>query len=77
MKRLPNASKNFVLLIIKIKYIAESEGFIGCDSKLKHELVEFVNTYEKMFQEPKGFPPLMRFICNKMQLFQILECIEF
>lgn len=49
MKRLVNASKNFVLLMIKLKDTVESEPFQGCDSKLKHDLVEVVNTYDKMF----------------------------
>jgi len=44
LKRLVNASKNFVLLMIKAKYIVECEAFSGCDSKLKHELVEFFKT---------------------------------
>ena len=57
MKRLVNSSKNFVLLMIKAKYIVGSEALTGCDSKLKHDLVEIVNTYEKMFQEPKRLPP--------------------
>lgn len=57
MKRLVNASKNFVMLMIKAKDTAEYEAFTRCDSKFKHELVEVVNTYDKMFQEPKGFPP--------------------
>jgi len=57
MKRVVNASKNFVLFIIKSKDTFESKAFTGCDSKLKHELVEFVNTYDKVFQEPEGFPP--------------------
>lgn len=39
MKRLVNASKNFVLLMIKAKDIVESEAFTGFDSKLKHDLV--------------------------------------
>jgi len=51
MKILVNVSKNFGLLIIKAKYIFEFEAFTGYDSKLKHELVEVVNTYDKMFQE--------------------------
>ena len=42
MKRHVNASKNFVLFMIKAKDTIGYEAFIGCDSKLKHELVEFV-----------------------------------
>ena len=57
MKRLVNISNNFVLLTIKAKYIVESEAFTRCGFKLKHDLVEAVNTYEIMVREPKGFPP--------------------
>jgi len=49
MKRMVNASKKFVLLMIKAKYNYESEAFSGCDSKLKYDLVDVVNTYGKMF----------------------------
>jgi hypothetical protein len=49
MKWLVNASKNFVLLMIKSKDTIESEAFQGCDAKLKYDLVEVVNTYDKMF----------------------------
>jgi hypothetical protein len=59
MKILVNASKNFVLLMIKPKYNVEKEAFQGCDSKLKYDLYEVFNQYDEMFQEPKGFPPKM------------------
>lgn len=39
MKRLVNVGNNFVLLMIKAKDTVEFEAFIGCDYKLKHELV--------------------------------------
>ena len=54
MKRPMNASKNVVLLMIKVKDIIKFEAFSRCDSKIKHELVEVVNTYDNMFQEPRG-----------------------
>lgn len=57
MKRIVNASKIFLFLMIKAKDITESEAFIGCDSKLKHELVEVVDIYDNIFQEPEEFPP--------------------
>jgi hypothetical protein len=57
MKRLVNASKNFVLLMIKTKDNVEKQAFQGCDSKLKFDLYEFVNQYDEMFQEPKRLPP--------------------
>jgi hypothetical protein len=43
MKRLVNASKNFVLLMIKPKDDIENEFFQGCDAKLKSDLYEVVN----------------------------------
>jgi hypothetical protein len=43
MKRLVNASKNFVLLMIKPKNDVENEAFQGCDAKLKSDLFEVVN----------------------------------
>ena len=57
MKRLVNSSKNFVILTIKPKNDVENEAFQGCDTKLKYDLVEVVNQYDEMFQEPKGLPP--------------------
>ena len=44
MKRLVNASKNFVLLMIKPKENVGNETFQGCDAKLKSDLYEVVNT---------------------------------
>jgi len=49
MKRLVNASKNFVLLMIKAKDTSKYESLTRCDSKLKHGLVEVVNTYDNKF----------------------------
>ena len=50
MKRLVNASKNFVLLMIKPKGNIEKEVFQGCDAKLKSDLYEVVNQiYDEMF----------------------------
>jgi hypothetical protein len=69
MKRLVNASKNFVLLMIKPKENVEKEAFQGCDSKFKSDLYEVVNQYDEMFQEPKGLPP-KRAIQHEIQLQQ-------
>jgi hypothetical protein len=69
MKRLVNASKNFVLLMIKPKDDIENEVFQGCDAKLKSDLYEVVNQYDEMFQEPKGLPP-KRGIQHGIQLQQ-------
>jgi hypothetical protein len=69
MKRLVNASKNFVLLMIKPKNDIENEAFQGCDTKLKSNLFEVVNQYDDMFKEPKGLPP-KRGIQHEIQLQQ-------
>jgi hypothetical protein len=69
MKRLVNASKNFVLLMIKPKNDVENEAFQGCDAKLKSDLFEVVNQYDDMFKEPKGLPP-KRGIQHEIQLQQ-------
>jgi hypothetical protein len=49
MKRLVNASNNFVFLMIKPKYDIEKEVFQGCDAKFKSDLYEVVNQYDEMF----------------------------
>jgi hypothetical protein len=69
MKRLVNASKNFVLLMIKPKDDIENEAFQGCDTKLKSDLYKVVNQYDEMFKEPKGLPP-KRGIQHEIQLQQ-------
>ena len=67
MKRLVNSSKNFVRLMIKPKNDVDKEAYKVCDSRLKSELVDVVNQYDEMFQEPKGLPP-MRGIQHEIQL---------
>jgi hypothetical protein len=69
MKRLVNASNNFVLLMIKPKDDIENEAFQGCDTKLKSDLYEVVNQYDDMFKELKGLPP-KRGIQHEIQLQQ-------
>jgi hypothetical protein len=69
MKRLVNASKYFVLLMIKPKDDVENEAFQGCDTKLKSDLYEVVTQYDEMFKEPKGLPP-KRGIQHEIQLQQ-------
>jgi hypothetical protein len=69
MKRLVNASKNFVLLMIKPKDNVEKEAFQGCDAKLKFDLYKVVNQYDEMFQEPKGLSS-KRGIQHEIQLQQ-------
>jgi hypothetical protein len=49
MKRLVNANKNFVFLMIKPKDNVEKESFQGFDAKLKSDLYEVVNQYDEMF----------------------------
>jgi hypothetical protein len=67
MKTLVNASKNFVLLMIKPKDDIENEAIQGFDTKLKSDLYEVVNQYDEMFKEPKGLPP-KRGIQHEIQL---------
>ena len=43
--------------MIKQKNNMENESFASYDMKLKDELVDVVNQYGNMFQEPKGLPP--------------------
>jgi hypothetical protein len=69
MKRLVNASKNFVLLMIKPKDDIENEAFQDCDKKLKSDLYEVVTQYDEMFKEPKGLPP-KRGVQHEIQLQQ-------
>jgi hypothetical protein len=69
MKRLVNASKNFVFLMIKPKDNVEKEAFQGCDANLKSDLYEVVNQYDDMFKESKGLPP-KRGIQHEIQLQQ-------
>jgi hypothetical protein len=57
MKRLINASMNFVLMIVKAKYVEEIESFKGCDPKLKKDLIKVVYDYDILFQELEGLPP--------------------
>ena len=57
MKRMVNASKNFVLTIVKSKDVEQTKYFKGCGPKLKKELIKLVSDYDILFQEPKGLPP--------------------
>ena len=57
MKRLVNASKNCVLLMIKKNNDIDYEYFEGCDDKLKSDLFDVVIKHGDMFQEAKGLPP--------------------
>lgn len=56
-----------MLLMIKQKKEIEHGSFAVCDVKLKSELVDVVNQYQDMFQEPNGLPP-KRGIQNEIQL---------
>ena len=55
--------------MMKPKNDVENEAFQGYDTKLKYDLVEVVNQYDEMFQEPNGFPP-KRWIQHEIQLQQ-------
>ena len=57
MKRLVNASKNFVLMMVKEKNDEISKSFEGCDPEHKSELIEIISEYDDLFQNPKGLPP--------------------
>lgn len=49
MKRLINASNNFVLLIVKAKDIGKFDAFKGCDPSHKDELVKLISNYDDIF----------------------------
>eukprot|EP00253_Pinus_taeda_P025300 PITA_25300 len=55
--------------MIKPKNDVDNEDFKCCVSKLKSELVDVVNQYDEIFQEPKGLPP-KRGIQHEIQLQQ-------
>ena len=57
MKRLVNASKNFVLMMVKMKNDEVSKSFEECDPKHKSELIEIISEYDDLFQDPKRLPP--------------------
>ena len=57
MKRLVNASKNFVLMMVKMKNDEVSKSFEECDPKHKSELIDIISEYDDLFQDPKGLPP--------------------
>ena len=46
MNRLVNASKNFVLMIVKEKYVEQTKSFKGCDQKIKMALIKVVSNYD-------------------------------
>ena len=49
MKRLINASKNFVLMIVKVENVEQTESLKGCDPKLKKDLIKVVFDYDILF----------------------------
>jgi hypothetical protein len=57
MKTLINSSKMFVLMVIKTWDKNSSDAFKGCDLKLKNGLIEIVNSFDKLFKEPKRLFP--------------------
>ena len=57
MKRLVNASKPFVIMVIKPKEKDVFNSLGGCDLSHNHKLLEIISNYDGVFQEPKGFPP--------------------
>jgi hypothetical protein len=69
MKRIVNASKDFVLMIVKEKDMDKYDAFKGCDPEHKDELVKVISNYDEIFQEPTGLPP-KREIQHEIQLQQ-------
>ena len=57
IKRLVNASKNFVLMMVKVKDDEISKYFEGCDPKHKSEMIEIISEYDDLFKDLKGLPP--------------------
>ena len=49
MKRLVNASKNFVLMMVKVKNDEISKYFEGCDPKNKSKQIEIIYEYDDLF----------------------------
>ena len=62
MKMLANASKNFVLMMIKFKETNDdiSKAFEGRDLNHKFEMVKIISEYDEVFQELVGLPPKKR-----------------
>ena len=53
MKRLVNASNNFVLMMVKMKNDEVSKYFEECDPNHKSELIDIISEYDDLFQDPK------------------------
>ena len=66
---LVNASKNFVLMKVKMKNDEVSKSFEECDPKHKSELIDIISEYDDLFQDPKGLP-LKREIQHEIHLQQ-------
>ena len=49
VKRLVNSRKSFVLLMIKPKVDVNHESFENCDSKLKSDLYDVVDSHHEIF----------------------------
>ena len=50
MKRLINARKKFVLIVMKEKDVEQSDAFKGCDLSHKDELINLISNYDEMLQ---------------------------
>jgi hypothetical protein len=79
MKRLMNASKYFVLMIVKQKEEDISDALSGCDPDHKQELVKSYLTMMSYFRNLQGFLLRgrlnMKSTCSRMLLFLTLVCI--
>ena len=74
IKRLINSSKNFVLMMVKMKNDEVSKYFEGCDPKQKSELIEIISSMMICFKIRRGYHQRgrfsMRYICSRMCHFR-------
>jgi hypothetical protein len=79
MKRLVNAYKYFVLMVVKQKEEDILYALSGCDPYHKQELVKTFLTMMSYFRNLQGCLLRgrlnMKFICSRMLLFLKLVCI--
>jgi len=57
MKRIVNACKQFLLMVVSEKRPDKTNVFEGYDAKQQADLEKVVSEYDILFQEPKGLPP--------------------
>ena len=69
MKRIVNASKKFILMIVKPKESDSNGDFEVWEPMHKHDLIKVIFYYDEIFQEPQGLPP-KREVKHEIQLLQ-------